>query len=91
MSVAYQAARDFKFAGHQYHAGDAVPRAAIIAVDPEKEGTLLRTEFIVLPPESRDLNDKKKDELIELARLMGHKANTNWRKAELIDAIEGRL
>lgn len=90
MPAVYQALRPFKFAGVNYAAGDPVRVEDIHAVDPAKEGILYRTERIGLPPMQRDLTAMRKDELIELARLAGHKANTNWRKQELIDAIEGR-
>jgi hypothetical protein len=93
MAVAekYRVVRDFKFNGRDFQRGDAIERAYIVAVAPEKEGTLLRTRFIELAPHQRDLSKMTKSDLVELGRTVGATVDPNWRKADLIEAIEGEL
>jgi hypothetical protein len=93
MAVAekYRVTRDLKFNGRNFKRGDAIDRAYIVAVAPEKEGTLLRTRFIELAPHQRDLSKMRKPELVELARTVGLAVDPNWLKSDLIEAIEGEI
>jgi hypothetical protein len=90
MTVAkYEVLRKMKFNGRNFERGDAIDRAYIVGVAPEKEGTLLRTRFIGLPAEVADLTKMLKADLVAHARKLDLKVDPNWRKTDLIDAIEG--
>jgi hypothetical protein len=90
MTEAYQALRPFLFAGRQYERGDPVRRSTILDVSPAKEGTLLRTRFIGLPPEQH-VARKTKAELVDLARTLDLKVDASWRKQELVEVVERAL
>ena len=86
----YRATRDFKFNGRQILKGDPVKKAALAAVDPSKEGTLLRTRFIELPPQSAAEN-MNKAELVDFAGTLGVSVSSSWRKDEILEAIESEI
>ena len=86
----YRATRDFKFNGRQIHQGDAVKAATINAVDPSKEGTLLRTKFIELPPQAAAAK-MTKAELVDFAGTLGVSVSSSWRKDDILEAIESEM
>lgn len=90
MTEAYQALRPFLFAGQRYETGDPVRRSTILDVSPAKEGVLLRTRFIGLPPE-QDVTRKTKAELVDLARTLDLSVDATWRKQELLEAVQRAL
>ena len=90
MVTTYRATRDFKFNGRQILKGDAVKKSALAAVDPSKEGTLLRTRFIELPPQAAAAN-MNKAELVDFAGTLGVSVSSSWRKDEILEAIEGEI
>ncbi len=90
MITTYQAARDFKFNGRQINRDDAVKAATINAVDPSKLGTLLRTRFLVLPPQAAAAN-MNKAELVDFAGTLGVSVSSSWRKDEILEAIESEM
>lgn len=87
----YEVLRTLKFNGRDFERGDAIDRAYIVSVAPEKEGTLVRTGFIGLAPHQRDLNKMTKAELVDFGRDIGATVDHNWRKDDLIDAIESEM
>ena len=88
MITKYRVLRDnFRFNGVVYNRGDAIARDDILAVAPEKLGSLLRTRFIDEPPD-QPLTDLGMDELRDLARDVGLEGPLPRRKSDLITAIE---
>lgn len=90
MITTYQATRDFKFNGRQIHRDDAVKASTINAVSPEKLGTLLRTRFLVLPPQNA-VADMNKAELVTFAETLGVTVSSSWRKDDILEAIESEM
>ncbi len=87
----YRVVRDFKFNGRNFERGDAIDRSYIVDVAPEKEGTLVRTRFIELAPEMRDLTKMTKADLVEFGRTIGADVDPNMVKSVLVDAIESEM
>lgn len=90
VAVKYRAVRGFKFNGRRFEKGDAIDRAYIVDVAPEKEGTLLRTRFIELPPQNQ-IRDMDMAGLREFARTVGISGVLPRRKDDLIAEIESEL
>jgi len=90
MVTTYRATRDFKFNGRQINQGDPVDRATIVKVDPSKEGTLLRTKFIELPPQNK-VAGMNKAELVDFAASLGVAVSSSWRKNEILEAVESEM
>jgi len=83
----YRVLRDFKFNGRDFARGDAIDRDYIKSVAPHKEGTLLRTRFIDLPP-TRDIDGMSKSALVDHAQAVGAEFSPSWRKDEILEAVE---
>ena len=80
-----------KFNGRQYERGDTITRDEILAVNPEKLGTLERVRLIEPDPLTNPVDKMTKDELIQHARDIGAKVDHNWRKAQIREAVEDAL
>lgn len=90
----YRVRQSFKWLGVQYKPGDAISRETILSdkqVGESKLGTLQRVRFIEPDPQTRPLEGMSKSELVEYAREVGARVDPNWRKAEILEEIQGAI
>jgi hypothetical protein len=96
MAVAekYRVVRPLKWRGVSYDRGDSISRDTILAdeqVGVSRLGSLQRTGYISLDPETRPLDKMTKADLVDYGREVGADVNPNMVKADLISAIQGEL
>lgn len=87
----YRVRQSFKWLGVQYKPGDAISRETILSdanVGESKLGTLQRVRFIEPDPQTRSLDKMTKSELVEYAREVGASVDPNWRKSDVLEAIQ---
>ena len=89
----YKVLREMTYDGVQYVPGDVISQDAIESAAPgkEKEGKLLRTRFIASDSFERDPQMMTKNELVDFGRTVDARFESNWRKADIIEAIEAKL